>query len=461
LSDYLKYQETLGGYCLIWLIIIGFMFFDAWKKKSKGVGLSLGFVMTLTVGYWFGGFIHSLPWYESSSRYILQREVDVEYLSRALFVCLSGLVAFVFGNVVLFRLFSKRVKSVDNPHPKETSSENAKLPQKYILIAIFFNLLLGPFLAHIPSLGSVANAGWIVLPTGICLLVWKRSILRHHRMQFIILVGGSIALLPAFTMITTGFLGFGVRSVIVIVVFGFVFYKPRWHLVVLCLIGVYIGLSFFVAYMGQKDELRQAAWYEQSSSAAATQVGEMFKNFAWLDLRNPDHLAPIDIRLCETLFMISRGIERLDMGYVEYGKGENLYGSLVALVPRILWPNKPLISGGSEFVTKYTGIKFTKNTSIASGPVFELYVNGGVVIVIIGFMTLGAFLAFLDIRAAHYLTSGDWRKFMVFFSTGAPFLNNESGFAMIVGSSFTALLISLGINWCIPNKKSKKGLQQI
>ncbi len=456
MSEYIKYQEALGGYCLIWLFIIGLMFYDVWKKKSKGVGLSVGFVLTFSVGYWFGGYIHSLPWYEPSSTYIMRREVDVEYLSRAFFVCLSALCAFVFGNIILFRHFNKRTKFLGNTRSKETSAENQKLPQKFILIAIFFNLVLGPFLAHIPSLGSIAQAGWIILPTGICLLIWKRSILRQRRIQFIALICFSIITLPVFTMVATGFLGFGVRAALIITIFSFVFYKPRWHLVLLFVIGTYVGISFFIAYSGQKDELREAAWIEQSTGTAVTQVGEMLRNFEWLDLRNSAHLTPVDIRLCETLFMISRSMERLDLGYVEYGKGENLYGSLVAFVPRILWPNKPIISGGSEFVTKYTGIQFSKSTSIASGSVLEMYVNGGIVIVVIGFMAMGVFLAFLDYRAAHYLKSGDWKNFLVFFSTGSPFLNNESGLAMIIGSSFTAFLISLGINWLITSKKLKK-----
>jgi len=60
-----------------------------------------------------------------------------------------------------------------------------------------------------------------------------------------------------------------------------------------------------------------------------------------------------------------------------YGLGEaTLLTTAVAFVPRILWPDKPVI-GQAEHFKKYTGIKLTKFTSATIGPIGDAYVDFG------------------------------------------------------------------------------------
>jgi hypothetical protein len=50
---------------------------------------------------------------------------------------------------------------------------------------------------------------------------------------------------------------------------------------------------------------------------------------------------------------------------------------LIALVPRVLWPDKPLSAGGNQFVAQYTGQSFSSFVSVGINYLFEFYVNFG------------------------------------------------------------------------------------
>lgn len=59
--------------------------------------------------------------------------------------------------------------------------------------------------------------------------------------------------------------------------------------------------------------------------------------------------------------------------------GGTIVDGAFALVPRVLWPSKPRVAGGSEFVSRYAGVlrMETDETSIGVPLQMELYANGG------------------------------------------------------------------------------------
>lgn len=80
-----------------------------------------------------------------------------------------------------------------------------------------------------------------------------------------------------------------------------------------------------------------------------------------------------------------------------------LMGSLFFWVPRVLWPNKPTDTG--ILLANFRSYSFTN----LSAPLWaEFLVNGGVLLVGVGFIVVGAFLAYMDLRMvpAHY--HGGW-----------------------------------------------------
>ena len=70
----------------------------------------------------------------------------------------------------------------------------------------------------------------------------------------------------------------------------------------------------------------------------------------------------------------------------------------MALVPRVLWPDKPVYGAAVHIVADMTGLHLDENTSWGVGNVMEFQINFGTTGVIIGFLILGFSLGWLDFR---------------------------------------------------------------
>src|SRR5438874_6658145 len=132
--------------------------------------------------------------------------------------------------------------------------------------------------------------------------------------------------------------------------------------------------------MRDRTEIRATVWGGESFGNRFDQLGETAGTFEWFDATNADHLKRIDSRLNQNI-LVGAAVRWLDeMG--GYAHGDTLWDSLLALIPRALWPDKPIEAGSGSVVSQYTGIQFATGTSVGLGHVMEFYVNYGTVGVI-------------------------------------------------------------------------------
>src|SRR5262249_36798773 len=82
---------------------------------------------------------------------------------------------------------------------------------------------------------------------------------------------------------------------------------------------------------------------------------------------------------------------------------------LFSLVPRFLWPEKPLTLGGSAFVSRFTGRPFDVKTSVGVNYVFEFYVNFGPLGAVVCMMVFGVVCGAID----YYFFRAGPRSFVV------------------------------------------------
>ncbi len=84
-----------------------------------------------------------------------------------------------------------------------------------------------------------------------------------------------------------------------------------------------------------------------------------------------------------------------------YVYGETVYTAVYTLVPRFLWEGKPVVAGGSEFVSHFTGLVLSTGddpTSIGVAYPFELFANGGPLLVVVGLGLIGFACARLELN---------------------------------------------------------------
>lgn len=389
------------------------LFFALRRRKTISIGLPVAYFMGLFIIHWPGAAVYLVPGHAYYSP---------EVVMAGFRLTTYGLWAFVLGVLLggfrqawgglLLKAGQLRV-GVDTARVYQTA--------KMVFAAgLFIQLIVMPLLGGVATLTSILSGMAGLSVVGVCLGI-RGALIRRDKKQLRIWI--LIALLfPFITLTSSAFVGFGVHSLIVVVAFMLMQTRTGIMRVATILLALYLGISFFVTYMRDRNEIRETIWYEQADySVRLKQVSKLFTDFEFFDSENPEHLISIDKRLNQN-WLVGSAAHYVGEGNKEFAYGKTMWFAVVALIPRAIWPDKPAVGGGGDIVADYTGIVFAENTSVGSGQVLEFFINFGVWGVVLGFVLLGAAMRQFDARAASALIRQDYKKFLLWFLPGLGFL---------------------------------------
>jgi hypothetical protein len=303
------------------------------------------------------------------------------------------------------------------------------------LLAYF---VLVPMSFAVPSLTSPVAALGTLLVIGIWLRFYGSLIAKDQTRMLMTLA--LVPLLPFATILSGGFISYGTYWALSAIGLLFVIARDRKWFYFAALPIVYLGLSLFVTYMGERIAIRQVVQQEQAGfTERLTRVAPIITGLQLLNLDEPAHSKALNDRLNQN-WLVGAGIIRHEDGITELA-----YGGTVpwwAPIPRALWPDKPVVGGGGDIVAEYTGIDFGTDTSVGVGQVLEFYINFGVPGVILGFAGLGCLLMWLDQGIMRALSRGDLRGILVRAMPGLNLLQPGGNLLEIVVGTITALLVA-------------------
>jgi hypothetical protein len=263
-----------------------------------------------------------------------------------------------------------------------------------VLIGLVVNFIVATLLGWIPSLGAVLSGGLPLAAGGFCLLWWHFWTCGRHREAWWVIAAASS--MPVMTTLLRGFLSYGISALAVMGCFMAVFYRPRMVMLLIGLFAVIAGISLFSAYSQARSEIRRVVWGGSSLNerldVTYNSVGEYW---SWFDASKESHLSAIEGRLNQN-YIVGVACRNLNEEKVEFARGETCIDALLALVPRAVWPDKPLWAGSGTLVTRFTGIGYDRSTSVGIGHVMELYVNFGEAGILLGYILLGLGLGLVD-----------------------------------------------------------------
>ena len=387
---------------LIAIWIVAAAAFVLWRwHLGRGMGLAVAFVVSLSSLHFLAATLYVLPWYGG---------LDRDYIQSGLFIALEGLVGFAIGAVVM----SLVLQSEAAPHPEE-SEPQAQQGLIYIATGLALYTVVRTTVSGIPSIGAIAGAGSSLVVFGLCLQCWQ--VPRRRQVMWLAASG----LLPFITILTQGYLSYGIAALVVIFAFVAENARPRWALIVGGLVVGYITMSFYVTYMRDRTEIREAVWNGADADERVRLIGRTLSTIEPFDPLNSAHLARVDDRLNQD-YLVGRAEAWLGQRYAPFGHGSTLADAALALVPRVLWPDKPMSAGSGDLVSRYTGMQFGADTSVGIGQVMELYVNFGSQGVWIGMAVIGALVILIDERGASALAHGDVRRSCLWFVPGLSLL---------------------------------------
>jgi hypothetical protein len=319
-----------------------------------------------------------------------------------------GMSAFVAGAILASRIDRRRAPIGGRP-ARWRAQAFEHLGRRTLGLGVVAYFVIVPLSGRVPSLTSVVSSLATLLIIGLWLALYGAAVAADRCRTLATLA--LLPLLPLATLVTGGFLGFGVYWVLSIVAFLFVITQRRAWFYGGTPVAMFLGLSLFVTYMGQRNGIREVVWYEQSSLLDRfNRITAIITDFQLLDLTSPDHVAALDGRLNQNV-LVGAAVQYHDSGAATFA-----YGGTIppwALIPRAIWPGKPATGGGGGIVSEYTGMDFAEGTSVGAGQVLEFYVNFGVPGVLAGFFGWGCLLMWLDLGIMRALAADDMRGLLL------------------------------------------------
>jgi energy-coupling factor transporter transmembrane protein EcfT len=420
--------SKLPEFLLIWAGAIGLLVFVRERWHMPGTGLTLAYLFNLSLIHWVGAAVYVLPAYESK---------DLRFTEMGFEQSFYGMLAFCVGSVILTPVVIKML-----PRAKVAHRLDSKLPKVYMVCGVIFYLLSSTFLAHVPTLSAIVASGQQLVIVGLvlcCWMAWREG----KRWKLTAWLALSL-LLPFATVITAGMLGYGVIAVMTILIFVSALLRSPKMVAFCGVVAAYVGLSVFVSYMRDRDDIRASVWGGQSFTDRIDRVAETFATFEWFDPANQEHLKRIDSRLNQN-FLVGAAVINLTQAE-DYAHGDTLWDALLAPIPRAIWPDKPTEAGSGDLVTRYTGIDFAPGTSVGVGQVMEFYANFGTPGVVLGFLIMGVIITGLDWQAAERLQRSDLRGFVLWYLPGIAFLQVGGQLVELTASAAASLAVALLLN---------------
>jgi hypothetical protein len=395
----------------------------------------------LTLAYFLGlSLIHVpgvLPFLDSESGLVDQDETWIGFEMTIL-----GMAAFVAGAVLARRIDRPRAAAKGAP-PRRRAQAFERLGRRTFALGIVAYFLLLPLSGSVPSLTSVVSALATSLILGLWLVLYGAAVAADGRQTLATVA--LLPLLPLATLVTGGFLGYGVYWVLSVVAFLFVITRRRIWFYFGVPVAVFLGLSFFVTYIGQRAGIRELVWEEQAGMLdRLDRVAAVVTEFQLLDLTSPTQGTALDDRLNQNA-LVGAAVMNHEGGWASFAYGATI--PLWALIPRAVWPDKPAVGGGGDIVSDFTGIRFAEGTSVGAGQVLEFYVNFGIPGLLLGFFGLGYLLMQLDRGIMRSLAADDTRGLLVRTMPGLTLLRPGGNLLEILVAMVAAVVAAHLMLW--------------
>jgi hypothetical protein len=421
----------LQYWVIVWIVVAVLLFIRHWRS-GRGVGLLLTYVVSFGSIDWLASALLLLPGNPAGG---LQFITDGMRLS-AIAIVATGVAAEV---VTLFWSRRQVGAGADQSTPTPSRVDPAAV-NLFLISGLALHVVMAPIARFIPSVGAVVGTGSSLLVVGIGLKCWD-AWHSGNRGRVWLWLAATLSL-PLFTVVTMGFLGYGLAALVMVFAFVGAFYQPRWLVLAIGVVVAYLGLSMYVTYMRDRNEIRAEVKVGASLSDRMATIRDTASQAELFDIYDQSHLARIEDRLDQN-WLVGAAVAKLSSGAVPFAYGSTINDAALAIVPRVLWPEKTVAVGSGDLVSHFTGLAFQGETSVGIGQLMECYVNFGETGVIVGFLIIGALITVVDRFAHEKLAAGDIGSFLVWYMPGLNLLNVGGSFVDATSAAAAALVMAV------------------
>ena len=421
----------------LWIYVCcGALIWLCWllRKDRLSLGLPIAYLFALLLIHVPGAFAHAFTGVQLYTRGSAVIEVGIRLTA------ISSL-CFVVG-VWIARLSGRRAAEAA-PHELYISH---KYEFWWFCVVGGFMLTYGlSFLRNVPSIGAAIEKGGAVWMLGV--LLGLRSAVERNDVKRVCIWLAVLMVYPTLMLLFGGFLSYGSSAIIIVLSALVVSTRSQWRVLVTACCGIFVGLTIFVNYFSHRDEIRRTVWSGAGLEERVNVVADAFSTrFEWFDPTNREHLIALDRRLNQNYFA-GLAATRIQEGRGDYIYGRSIWEALLSLVPRILWPDKPVFAGSPEIVSEMTGLHLSPTTSFGVGNVMELQINFGLPGLVIGFCAFGWLLGMLDRKAALAESSGNLQSLLLLFLVSVALIQPNGSLVEMLSGAAAAFLAAYGWAW--------------
>lgn len=415
------------------------------QRDRLSLGLPLAYLLLLLLNHVPGAYT-----------YLVSRGAFGIYgVARGFDLTTIGVVAFVAG-VAVSRLIPQVVGA--NPGSRRQDPQASRDVWSHPLIRTYNGPLLWYFclaagwgvtfglslFVHVPSLGALIDKGGAIWMLGVIMGMGYAL----HRMQIFhaAVWGSALMVYPAVVLVLGGFLSFGTATVLIVGGGLAVLSRGYWRTLAVIAVVSIVGINLFVNYFEARAEIRKVVWSDAKLEQRIDVITQAFSHSHFFSPNNIDDLNSLDLRLNQNYF-VGVTADRLSSGYVSYLHGKSILDGIIAVIPRALWPDKPVFGGSGSLVRDMTGLDLSVTTSWGVGQVMEFYMNFGMPGLIIGFLIFGFVLGWLDRRGGEALRNDATGKVFLFFLPGAAMIQPLGSLVEVIGGAFAALAAAMAWRW--------------
>ncbi|HUN21920.1 MAG TPA: hypothetical protein PK299_02170 [Anaerolineales bacterium] len=348
---------------------------------------------------------------------------------------------YIFSAIGMF-LFSLGVliswNKIKQEYPIQYKALTPILTQTNILIFIFIGLIATTLLFFSSKLGLsslnvfLVNAENLVNLGVILSIIYSRQ---QNNPSFFYKILFIYILYLLIKAVSSGHLGFGIGFLLQIsIVYVFIYNfskKSVFQLIIFIPILIIIANSWLsvrgIIRNGSIRELR----LDQQVSQLVISLSE--------DIQSESSQSPLEGiygRVDMSSILIAQ--TTYQPKYQPFVYGKTIIDSLYFVVPRIIWRNKPIVTGGSAYVSKFTGLTFAKGTSVDLPYQFELFANWGWFGVFGGLFVIGYFIGTIERVTINY--AGNIPIFLGLFGFLGGIASTEKQIMLSISSGLIAML---------------------
>jgi len=299
-------------------------------------------------------------------------------------------------------------------------------------------------LYHIPSISAAVEKGGGIWMLGV--MLGLRAACQRRDLKRIAIWLGALVVYPILMLLLGGFLSYGSAAIIIVCAALTISTRSYWRAVVGITVFTFLSLSIFVNYFQHRSDIRDQVWGGAALEARIGSVVDMGRDFEFFDPSNRRHLISLDQRLNQNYF-VGLAAKRIELGQVDYLRGDSVWQGLLSLVPRLLWPEKRVFAGSPQVVSKMTGLPLSPTSSFGVGNVMEFQINFGIPGVVIGFLVLGWLIGTLDVKAAAAEVQGDLGVLVLFFLPAVALIDPQGSLVEMFSGAAAALVAAYGWKW--------------